>query len=163
MAKVDLPSKRLTRTQAREAIDREQKAGRRVVFTNGCFDLLHVGHVRYLEAAKRKGDRLIVAVNADSTVRELKGPGRPILPLDERMRILAALSAVDYVVDFGEPTPAEILRELRPKVLVKGGDYAIEEVIGRDIVWESGGEVCVIPVTEGLSTTQTVEQIRRST
>jgi len=162
MSKVDLQSKRLTRTQARKAIEREQKAGRRVVFTNGCFDLLHVGHVRYLEAAKRKGDRLIVAVNADATVRDLKGPGRPILPLDERMRILAALSAVDFVVDFDEPTPAEILRELRPNVLAKGGDYAIEEIVGRDTVWESGGEVCVIPMTEGLSTTGTLERIKGS-
>jgi D-beta-D-heptose 7-phosphate kinase/D-beta-D-heptose 1-phosphate adenosyltransferase len=131
-----------------------------VVFTNGCFDLLHVGHVRYLEAARRKGDVLVVGVNGDATVGELKGAGRPILPLDERMRILAALAAVDYVVAFDEPTPHGLLRELRPDVLVKGGDYGIEGVVGREVVWEYGGEVCVVPATEGLSTSRTVERIR---
>jgi D-beta-D-heptose 7-phosphate kinase/D-beta-D-heptose 1-phosphate adenosyltransferase len=131
-----------------------------VVFTNGCFDLLHVGHVRYLDAARRRGDCLLVAVNADATVRALKGPGRPVLGLDERMRILAGLASVDYVVAFDEPTPRELLEALRPDVLVKGGDYAIDEVIGRDTVWACGGEVHIVPPVEGLSTTQTVERIQ---
>jgi D-beta-D-heptose 7-phosphate kinase/D-beta-D-heptose 1-phosphate adenosyltransferase len=160
MSKYNLRRKLLSRTKAEETIERERAAGRRVVFTNGCFDLLHVGHARYLDAARRQGDCLIVAVNADATVRALKGPGRPVLPLDERMRVLAALASVDYVVAFEEPTPAELLRELRPHVLVKGGDYTIDEVIGRDIVWAGGGDVCVIPPVEGLSTTRTVERIQ---
>ena len=160
MSKVTLGRKRLSRKQAKETIDRERGAGRRIVFTNGCFDLLHVGHVRYLEVARQKGDRLIVAVNGDATVRALKGSGRPILPLDQRLRIISALTAVDYVVAFDEPTPCELLRELRPDVLVKGGDYDLDGVVGREIVWDYGGEVCVVPPTEGLSTSQTVEQIR---
>jgi D-beta-D-heptose 7-phosphate kinase/D-beta-D-heptose 1-phosphate adenosyltransferase len=160
MARVDLSRKRLSREQAKTVIEGERRAGRRVVFTNGCFDLLHVGHVRYLEEARRKGDVLIVAVNADAAVRALKGAERPILPLDERLRILAALAAVDYVVPFEEPTPHALLRELRPDVLVKGGDYGVEGVVGREIVWEYGGEVCVVPATEGLSTSRTVERIR---
>jgi len=141
----------------------ERQAGRRIVFTNGCFDLLHIGHVRYLEAARQKGDLLIVAVNCDAAVRSLKGEGRPVLPLDERLRIVAALCAVDYVVPFDEPTPAELLREIRPAVLVKGGDYTIGQVVGREIVQEHGGEVCVIPATEGISTTQTVQRMRSET
>jgi len=160
MSRVNLREKILGREQAKRVIDDERKAGRRIVFTNGCFDLLHVGHVRYLQEARRQGDVLIVAVNADAMVRELKGPGRPILPLDERLRILAALACVDYVVAFDDPTPCALLSELRPDVLVKGGDYGIEGVVGREIVWSYGGEVRVVPATEGLSTTRTVEQIR---
>jgi D-beta-D-heptose 7-phosphate kinase/D-beta-D-heptose 1-phosphate adenosyltransferase len=160
MAKLARRNKRLSRDQAKRIIDGERRAGRRIVFTNGCFDLLHVGHVRYLEQARRLGDVLIVAVNADATVRDLKGGNRPILPLDERLRIVAALAAVDYVVPFEEPTPHELLRELRPDVLVKGGDYGVDGVVGREIVWEYGGQVCVVPATEGLSTSRTVERIR---
>jgi len=160
MSKTDLGRKRLTRIQLKSRIESERRAGRRVVFTNGCFDLLHVGHVRYLQAARAKGDRLVVAVNVDETVRALKGPGRPLLPLDERLRILAALACVDYVVAFDEPTPHEIISDLRPAVLVKGGDYAIEEIVGRDVLWSYGGEVCTVPMTAGLSTTRIIETIR---
>jgi len=158
MARVDLSRKRLTSEPVRTIVERE--AGRRIVFTNGCFDLLHVGHVRYLERARQKGDLLIVAINSDATVRSLKGEGRPILPLDERLRIVAALSAVDYVIPFDEPTPCDLLRQLRPDVLVKGGDYTIDQVVGREIVQEYGGEVYVIPAIKGVSTTQTVQRMR---
>jgi D-beta-D-heptose 7-phosphate kinase/D-beta-D-heptose 1-phosphate adenosyltransferase len=160
MSKTNLSRKLLSRSNLKKKIDRERQAGRRIVFTNGCFDLLHVGHVRYLEAARCKGDLLVVAVNADATVRDLKGPGRPILPLDQRLRILAALSAVSYVVPFEEPTPHALLRELRPDVLIKGGDYGIDGVVGREIVWDYGGEVCVVPGAEGMSTTETVARIQ---
>jgi len=160
MARSNSSNKILSREQAKRVVEEERKAGRRIVFTNGCFDLLHVGHVRYLEEARRHGDVLIVAVNADATVRELKGPGRPVLPLDERLRIVAALACVSCVIPFEEPTPCELLRELRPDVLVKGGDYTVEGVVGREIVWGYGGEVRVIAATEGLSTSRTVERIR---
>ncbi len=160
MSRVNLQSKRLTRSQVKNVVERERAAGRRIVFTNGCFDLLHVGHVRYLDAARRLGEVLVVAVNGDATVRQLKGQGRPMLALEARMRILSALEAVDYVVAFEEPTPCELLRELRPEVLVKGGDYGIEGVVGREIVEAYGGQVCVVPATQGVSTTQTVAQIR---
>lgn len=106
------------------------------------------------------GDRLVVAVNADETVRELKGPGRPVLPVEERVQVLSALSSVDYVVPFEEATPHDILRELRPDVLVKGADYGVEGVIGREVVWEYGGEVKVVCHTEGMSTSATLAKIR---
>lgn len=160
MTRVDLSRKIQSRRQLKETIENKRRAGLRVVFTNGCFDLLHVGHVRYLEAAARKGDVVVVAVNADDTVRELKGPGRPVLPLGERLKIIASLAAVDYVVAFEEPTPHALLRELRPDVLVKGGDYDIDGVVGREVVWEYGGEVCVVNRTEDVSTTATLERIR---
>jgi D-beta-D-heptose 7-phosphate kinase/D-beta-D-heptose 1-phosphate adenosyltransferase len=160
MSRTDLSRKLLSRSNLKKKIDRERQVGRRIVFTNGCFDLLHVGHVRYLQAARQKGDVLVVAVNADAMVRDLKGPGRPILPLDQRLRILAALSAVNYAVPFEEPTPHAVLRELRPDVLVKGGDYDVDGVVGREVVWGYGGEICVVPGAEGLSTTQTVARIQ---
>lgn len=123
--------------------------------------MLHIGHIRYLRDARAKGDLLVVAVNVDKTVSDLKGRGRPILPLDERLRILSALAGVDYVVAFEEPTPLEIIRELRPDVLVKGGDYPVEEIVGGDLVSSYGGEVCAVALTEGLSTTRTVDRIRK--
>jgi len=160
MARVNLSNKHLSRARVKEKIEQERRAGRKIVFTNGCFDLLHVGHVRYLSEARQKGDLLVVGVNTDDTVRDLKGPGRPILPLDERMRILAALESVSYVVAFGEPTPYELIGEVRPDVLVKGGDYEINQIVGRDIVWADGGEVCTIPLTEAVSTSKIVKKIR---
>jgi D-beta-D-heptose 7-phosphate kinase/D-beta-D-heptose 1-phosphate adenosyltransferase len=136
---------------------REQ--GIRLVFTNGCFDLLHPGHVRYLEAAKRLGDRLVVAVNADETVRRLKGAGRPLTPLDERMEILAALSSVDYVVAFEEETPFEIIEEMVPDVLVKGGDWTPDRIVGRERVEREGGKVLSLPYAPGYSTSAIVSRI----
>lgn len=136
-----------------------RRNGQRIVFTNGCFDLLHVGHVRYLEAARRLGDVLIVAVNTDASVKRLKGAGRPINTLDDRMRVLAALESVDWVVPFDEDTPRRLISEMKPDVLVKGGDYKPDEVVGHDIVEAAGGQVRVLDFYAGYSTT---ELIRRS-
>jgi D-beta-D-heptose 7-phosphate kinase/D-beta-D-heptose 1-phosphate adenosyltransferase len=130
--------------------------GERVVFTNGCFDLLHIGHITVLEQARRFGDRLIVAINSDASVRELKGPSRPIVGERERGRVLAALAAVDAVVVFGEPTPLEVILESRPDVIVKGGDYAVETVVGASEVMAWGGQVKIIPIVEGFSTTRLI-------
>lgn len=133
--------------------------GEKVVFTNGCFDLLHAGHVAYLEEARKLGDRLIVAVNSDASVSRLKGPSRPINALDRRMRVLAGLQSVDWVVPFEEDTPAEIIAQLMPNVLVKGGDYKIEGIAGADTVLAAGGEVKVLSFVDGVSTTAMVRSI----
>lgn len=134
--------------------------GERVVFTNGCFDLLHPGHVRLLERARGHGQRLIVAVNSDESVRGLKGPNRPVLPESERAATLAALASVDAVTVFGEETPHALLTTLLPDVLVKGADWA-HWIAGREIVEEAGGEVLAIPVEAGYSTTDVVANILR--
>jgi D-beta-D-heptose 7-phosphate kinase / D-beta-D-heptose 1-phosphate adenosyltransferase len=131
--------------------------GQRVVMTNGCFDILHAGHVAYLEEAKRLGDRLIIAVNDDESVRRLKGERRPVNPLSDRMAVLAALAAVDWVVSFSEDTPAELIGRIRPDVLVKGGDYRPEQIAGADAVIDAGGEVRVLAFQEGRSTTRILE------
>jgi D-beta-D-heptose 7-phosphate kinase/D-beta-D-heptose 1-phosphate adenosyltransferase len=123
-----------------------------VVFTNGCFDLLHVGHVRCLEQASRLGDRLLVAVNGDASVRELKGPGRPIVPARQRMEILAALACVDWVVPFRGATPLAAIRALRPDVLAKGGDWALDEIVGREDVESWGGRVVRLKEVPGVRT-----------
>jgi D-beta-D-heptose 7-phosphate kinase / D-beta-D-heptose 1-phosphate adenosyltransferase len=124
-------------------------AGQRIVFTNGCYDLLHLGHISLLERARQQGDRLIVAINGDASVRRLKGPNQPILGEQERARIIAALSAVDAVVIFDESTPLELIRTLRPDVLVKGGDYAEADVVGAAEVYAWGGRVCLVPLMDG--------------
>jgi D-beta-D-heptose 7-phosphate kinase/D-beta-D-heptose 1-phosphate adenosyltransferase len=130
--------------------------GERVVFTNGCFDLLHIGHITVLEQARRFGDRLIVAINSDASVRELKGPKRPIVGERERARVLAALAAVDAVVVFGEATPLELIEATRPDVIVKGGDYGVDTVVGASEVMSWGGQVKIVPIVEGYSTTQLI-------
>jgi len=136
--------------------------GRRIVFTNGCFDLLHVGHVRYLQAARDMGDLLIVGLNTDVSVRMLnKGHGRPIVPQDQRAEILAALACVDYVVLFDEPDPGQLIADLQPDVLVKGGDWNPEQIVGRNFVEARGGIVRTIPLVPNVSTTALVEKIRR--
>lgn len=135
--------------------------GRRVVLTNGCFDLLHPGHVRYLAEARRLGDALIVALNSDASVRRLKGAGRPILSESERAEVLAALAAVDWVTVFDEDTPRPLIAALLPDVLVKGGDWAIEEIVGREEVEAAGGRVLALPYLEGSSTTDIIERIRK--
>ena len=127
-----------------------------MVFTNGCFDILHIGHIRLLEEARRKGDRLIVGLNTDDSVRRLKGPLRPIVPERERAQVLAALSAVDAVVLFGESTPLKLVKAIRPDVLVKGGDYSEEEVVGAREVRSWGGRVELIPLVAGVSTTRLI-------
>jgi D-beta-D-heptose 7-phosphate kinase/D-beta-D-heptose 1-phosphate adenosyltransferase len=132
---------------------RWRREGRRVVFTNGCFDLLHAGHVRYLNAARGLGDRLVVGLNSDSSVRRLKGEGRPVTPEAERAEILAALDAVNAVCLFAEETPLRLIELLTPDLLVKGGDWAPEAIVGRDHVLAHGGRVLTLPVVEGRSTT----------
>ena len=139
--------------------DRLREAQLLLVFTNGCFDLLHPGHVRYLKQARQQGDRLLVAVNADETVAKLKGVERPLVPLAERMEVLAALVAVDYVIAFEEETPARVIRELVPDILVKGGDWPIEQIVGRDTVEAAGGKVLSLPFAPGYSTSQLIELI----
>jgi len=142
------------------AVQVARSRGEKVVFTNGCFDILHAGHVNYLSDAKREGDRLIVAVNSDESVHRLKGEGRPINPLDRRMTMLAGLASVDWVVSFEGDTPEELLHMLKPDVLVKGGDYGIDQVVGADIVRSAGGEVKVLSLEEDCSTSALVEKIR---
>ena len=136
------------------------RSGERVVFTNGCFDLLHPGHVRLLERARERGNRLVVAINTDASVRNLKGPARPVLPEAERAATLASLACVDAVTLFGEETPHALLRALLPDVLVKGADWA-HWIAGREIVEESGGQVFAIPIEPGYSTTDLVANILR--
>jgi len=142
------------------AIDDARAHNERIVFTNGCFDILHAGHVTYLEQARALGDRLIVAVNDDASVSRLKGPGRPINSVDRRMAVLAGLGAVDWVISFSESTPESLLTEVSPDVLVKGGDYGVEQVVGADIVRAYGGTVKVLGLVENSSTTSIVEKIR---
>lgn len=142
------------------AIEDARAHGERIVFTNGCFDILHAGHVTYLEQARAQGDRLIVAINDDASVSRLKGPGRPINAVDRRMAVLAGLGAVDWVVSFSEDTPERLLKQVQPDVLVKGGDYGVDQVVGADIVQAYGGEVRVLGLVENSSTTAIVEKIR---
>ncbi|AEB09837.1 rfaE bifunctional protein [Desulfobacca acetoxidans DSM 11109] len=147
---------------ARQKVRQVRSEGKKVVFTNGCFDLLHIGHIRYLKAARALGDFLIVGVNNDASVRRLgKGPTRPLVPQDERAEILAALESVDGVVLFSEDTPLQLIQTLRPDVLVKGGDYAPEGIIGRSEVLSWGGKVQVIPFVPGRSTSGLIARILR--
>jgi len=133
--------------------------GKRVVFTNGCFDLLHVGHIRYLEEAKTLGDILIVGVNSDASVQKLKGPKRPVMPVEERTEILSGLGCVDYITIFDELDPLALVTSLKPNVLVKGGDWTKEQTIGKEVVERSGGEVIIIPFVKGASTSNIIETI----
>jgi D-glycero-beta-D-manno-heptose 1-phosphate adenylyltransferase len=138
---------------------RLRAAGKRLVFTNGVFDLLHVGHVRYLAQARELGDALLVAINSDSTVRELKGPDRPVFNQAERAEILAALRCVDYVTVFDNISPRRLITELLPDVLVKGGDYQLDQIHGREEVEAAGGNVVSLPFVEGASTTDIIKKI----
>jgi D-beta-D-heptose 7-phosphate kinase/D-beta-D-heptose 1-phosphate adenosyltransferase len=147
--------------QLQVAVADARSQGERVVFTNGCFDIIHAGHVAYLEQAKQLGERLVVAVNSDDSVRRLKGKGRPINPADRRMAVLAGLEAVDWVVCFEEDTPRQLLRALEPDVLVKGGDYRDKEgVVGWEIVEAYGGQVQVLEFVDEVSTSAIVSRIR---
>ena len=140
---------------------RLRSAGKRLVFTNGVFDLLHVGHVRYLTQARALGDALVVAINSDRAVRELKGPDRPVFNEAERAEILAALRVVDYVTIFDDISPRRLITELLPDVLVKGGDYGLDQIHGREEVEAAGGKVISLPFVEGSSTTALIEKINR--
>lgn len=150
----------MTRAEAAAFAARTRHAGRRVVFTNGVFDLLHPGHVRYLRQARALGDVLIVGLNGDTSVRRNKGPDRPINSQDERAEILSALECVDAVVVFDEETPADIIAAVQPDVLVKGADWAEDAIVGRDTVEARGGEVVRIPVERGFSTTAILNRIK---
>jgi D-beta-D-heptose 7-phosphate kinase/D-beta-D-heptose 1-phosphate adenosyltransferase len=150
----------LTLDEAILRFGREKRNGRRIVFTNGCFDLLHPGHIGSLQQARALGDALIVGLNSDASVRQLKGAGRPVLPERERAEILAALECVDAVVIFNEPTPREIIARLLPDVLVKGADWPGDQIVGREEVEAAGGRVVSIPVVPGYSTTEILQKIR---
>ena len=139
---------------------REKRNGKRVVFTNGCFDVLHPGHVRSLEAARRLGDCLIVGLNGDESVRALKGPGRPVIPASERAEILASLECVDAVVVFEDLTPQKVIASLLPDVLVKGADWPGNQIVGREEVEGAGGKVVLVEVFQGYSTTEILKRIR---
>lgn len=141
--------------------ERLRSSGKRLVFTNGVFDLLHVGHVRYLAQARALGDALLVAINSDRTVRELKGPARPVFDQAERAEILAALRVVDYVVVFDDVSPRSLIAELLPDVLVKGGDYGLDQIHGREEVEAAGGKVISLPFVEGASTTTLIQKMSR--
>ncbi len=150
---LSLAALRSTRAQMRET-------GGQLVFTNGCFDVLHVGHVRYLAAARALGDALLVAINSDRTVRRLKGEGRPVMNESERAEMLAALSAVSYVTIFDDESPRALIKEILPDILVKGGDYALDEIHGREEVEAAGGRVLSLPFIEGASTTSIIERMK---
>ncbi|MBU1966113.1 MAG: D-glycero-beta-D-manno-heptose 1-phosphate adenylyltransferase [Proteobacteria bacterium] len=143
-------------------VERRRQQGEKIAFTNGCFDILHVGHVRYLREARKRGDLLILALNSDVSARAIKGERRPLLPEQERAEVVASLEAVDYVTLFDETTPLRLIEYLRPDVLVKGGDWNEEAVVGRDAVRSWGGEVLLVPVVEGASTTNIVEKVLRA-
>lgn len=144
---------------ARKEINVLKSVGKKIVFTNGCFDILHIGHARYLQEAKSLGDYLIVAVNSDRSVRVVKGPGRPVMKQEERAEMLAALGCIDAVIIFDEETPLNVIEYLMPDVLVKGGDWKPEDIVGSDVVLAAGGEVRSIDFVEGASTTGILKKI----
>jgi len=146
---------------AKQTITRWKDSGSEVVFTNGCFDIVHVGHVDYLEKARNLGDYLVLGLNSDDSVSRLKGKERPIVPEDARARLLAALSFVDLVVFFEEDTPKQLIAELMPDILVKGKDYEVNQIVGAKEVIENGGKVETIDLVEGFSTTNIIEKIKR--
>lgn len=156
-----MKAKILSTEQMLEERERLRAGGARLVFTNGVFDLLHVGHVRYLAEARALGDALVVAINSDRSVRELKGPDRPVFDQAERAEILAALRCVDYVVIFDDVSPRSLIGKLLPDVLVKGGDYQIDEIHGREEVEAAGGRVIPLPFVPGASTTSLLERMKR--
>lgn len=162
--KIDRPgtARVLTDDEAAAFVAQARSAGRRIVLTTGVFDLLHPGHVRYLQDARGLGDVLIVGLNADESVRRNKGPGRPITPQAERAEVLAALSSVDAVVIFAEDTPLDIIRRVQPDILVKGADWPADQIVGRDTVEARGGRVVILPVAPGHSTTSIVERIKNA-
>ena len=145
-----------------EYISQAKKEGKRIVFTNGCFDLLHAGHVAYLEKAGSFGDILVLALNDDDSVRRLKGPERPLCPLKDRITVMASLRCIDVVTCFAEDTPLELIQAIMPDVLVKGGDYFIETIVGAQEVLDNGGQVEVVPYLDGKSSSELIEKIRES-
>jgi D-beta-D-heptose 7-phosphate kinase/D-beta-D-heptose 1-phosphate adenosyltransferase len=159
-----MSSNAMTKDRLVPLLRQAQAQGKRIVFTNGCFDLMHIGHTRYLRAAKALGDLLVVGVNSDESVRSLnKAPDRPIVSETQRAEVVAALSCVDFVILFNEPDPHSLIAALQPDVLVKGGDWAVERIVGREIVEARGGVVRTIPLVPGVSTTSLIERIRSTT
>ena len=150
-----------TKDELQKVLDDLRPRGKRIVFTNGCFDILHIGHVRCLEEAKKLGDTLVVALNSDRSVQTIKGPPKPFVPEAERAEVLSALACVDYVVIFDEPDPLELITFLKPNVLVKGGDWTPETTIGKEVVEKAGGKVVIIPPIQGVSTSKIIERIVR--
>jgi D-beta-D-heptose 7-phosphate kinase/D-beta-D-heptose 1-phosphate adenosyltransferase len=149
----------LSKESLKPKLDALRREGKKIVFTNGCFDILHVGHVRYLQEARKLGDILVLGLNSDTSVRTLKGEKRPLVPQDERADVLAAIEVIDFVTIFDEETPFELIGYLRPDLLVKGGDWAEDQIVGGDIVKTWGGRVVVAPLIPGRSTTNVVEKI----
>ncbi len=159
---MDTRKKIMTAEQAAELCRQTREAGGVVVFTNGCFDLMHAGHVRYLEQARSLGDLLAVGLNSDDSVRRLgKGPGRPVNPQQQRAEVLAGLASVDAVVIFGDDTPAGLIKAIGPQVLVKGGDWPVDKMVGAKEVLAQGGRALSLPLVPGVSTTAVIERIRR--
>ncbi|MBB6002961.1 D-glycero-beta-D-manno-heptose 1-phosphate adenylyltransferase [Arcicella rosea] len=147
-----------------EAIKRTedwQKEGKKIVFTNGCFDIVHLGHIDYLEKARNLGDKLILGLNTDASVKRLKGETRPVVNEYARSRMMAAFEFIDAVILFDEPTPLEVIQEIQPDILVKGDDYVVETIVGADFVMGKGGEVKTIPLVKGYSTTSLIEKIKQ--
>lgn len=155
-----MTKKILTRDELFIERERLRDAGQKLVFTNGVFDILHVGHVRYLQQARELGDALVVAINSDASVRELKGEARPLMTQDERAEILAALASVDYVTIFDDLSPRSLIAALLPDLLVKGGDYALHQIHGREEVEAAGGRVVSLPFVEGASTSKLIERMK---
>ena len=145
-----------------KAINDDKKDSKKIVFTNGCFDILHVGHIRYLSEAKSLGDILVIGINSDKSVKELKGPSRPINSLSDRALILSELRYVDYVISFEEQTPLELIKIIMPDILVKGGDYTVETVVGSSEVIHSGGQVKLLQFHEGYSSTNYIDKIKKT-
>jgi D-beta-D-heptose 7-phosphate kinase/D-beta-D-heptose 1-phosphate adenosyltransferase len=154
-------NKILERTALKDKLEELRKKGKKIAFTNGCFDILHVGHVRYLREAKKTADVLVLAINSDSSIRSIKGEKRPLMNEKERAEILAALECIDFVTIFHELTPLELINYLKPDILIKGGDWPEEKVVGREEIKKWGGRVAIIPEVEGKSTTNIVEKIKK--
>ncbi len=153
-------AKRRVLPELLDDLRRARQAGQTIVFTNGCFDLLHTGHLQLLESAAQHGDRLIVGINGDRSIRELKGEGRPIVPFDQRSLMLGGMQSVDWIVGFEDATPLRLIEAIRPDVLVKGADWEVEEIVGREIVEGSGGRVVTVPLVPDRSTTSLAAKLR---
>jgi rfaE bifunctional protein nucleotidyltransferase chain/domain len=159
--KTEQMNKILTWEALKKEVERRRGEGKKIAFTNGCFDILHAGHVQYLREARKMGDFLILGLNSDASVRAIKGEKRPLVPQAERAEVVASLTAVDYVAVFDETTPFRLIEYLKPDCLVKGGDWQEETVVGGDLVRSWGGRVVIVPLTEGISTTNIVEKVLR--
>jgi rfaE bifunctional protein nucleotidyltransferase chain/domain len=151
----------ISRDEIGKVCQKLREEGKKIVFTNGCFDIIHIGHIKYLTEAKKLGNVLVVGLNSDDSVKRLKGEGRPVTPQSERAEILDSLKPVDYVVIFEEDTPLELIRIVKPDFLVKGGDYKPENIVGADFVTQNGGKVVVLPYVFGKSTTKLIERLKK--